>query len=56
MEYIDSKDLIIVAARKGSVGIKGKNKLLFDDLLYMRTLMQHLELERILSFLRMILK
>ena len=41
MEYIDSKDLIIVAARKGSVGIKGKNKLLFDDLpLYMRTLMQ----------------
>ena len=31
---ISDNDLVVVAARKGSVGIAGKNKLIFDNYLY----------------------
>ena len=48
---ISDNDLVVVAARKGSVGIAGKNKLIFDNTpLYLRTLQQALRISKNVIF------
>ena len=48
---ISDNDLVVVAARKGSVGMAGKNKLIFDNTpLYLRTLKQALRISKNVIF------
>ena len=48
---ISDNDLVVVAARKGSGGIAGKNKLIFDNTpLYLRTLQQALRISKNVIF------
>ena len=48
---ISDTDVVVVAARKGSIGIPGKNKLIFDNTpLYLRTLKQALRISKNVIF------